>query len=104
MKYRRGYHKKDGTYVQGHYVSEKSKNHKKLNKKNRLGCFLTLFTLFTTIGLFISCEELENGCEKRKCSDFNSQSEAQAYFNSNPSCSQNLDTDSDNIPCENLPK
>lgn len=24
MKYRRGYHKKDGTYVQGHYISEKS--------------------------------------------------------------------------------
>lgn len=102
MGYRRGYHKKDGTYVQGHYVSKKIKNSVKPSRKNKFGCFLTICILFITTSFFISCEETENNCEKKACSDFNSQSEAQAYFNSNPECHRNLDTDNDNIPCENL--
>ena len=103
MSYRRGYHKKDGTYVQGHYVSKKNKNATKSKSKNKLGCFLMLCILCLTTFFFVSCEETENSCEKKKCSDFKTQSEAQAYFNRNPDCNSNLDIDDDKIPCENLP-
>ncbi|TMM28661.1 hypothetical protein FDT66_13745 [Polaribacter aestuariivivens] len=103
MSYRRGYHKKDGTYVQGHFVSKKNKKSNKPKKQNNLGCFLTVCIFFVTTILFTSCEETESSCEKKKCSDFKTQSEAQTFFNSNPNCYRNLDIDDDNIPCENLP-
>tara|TARA_R110000765_G_scaffold295818_3_gene390977 strand:- start:8320 stop:8625 length:306 start_codon:yes stop_codon:yes gene_type:complete len=98
MGYRRGYYKKDGTYVQGHFVS---KNHggkrlKNTNKKGCLGVFLLLLVTFFSF----SCET-ESTCQSRNCADFANQAEAQAAFEGDKSCYSNLDRDNDNIACEN---
>ena len=99
MGYRRGYYKKDGTYVQGHYTKSRSKMSS--NKKSNKGCSLLLLTIAFCIIIF-SCSD-ESDCGEKKCSDFESQAEAQSVFDSDRSCYENLDTDNDNIPCENLP-
>jgi len=43
MAYRKGYYKKDGTYVQGHYIKPKSKFS---NNKKNMGCINMLLILF----------------------------------------------------------
>ncbi|WP_419213641.1 excalibur calcium-binding domain-containing protein [Maribacter sp. X9] len=98
MSYRRGYYKKDGTYVQGHFVSKDQGNRrlKKANKKGCLGVFLLLLVTFFSF----SCEA-ESTCQSRKCADFANQAEAQAAFEGDRSCYSNLDRDNDNIACEN---
>tara|TARA_R110002049_G_scaffold993_11_gene7246 strand:+ start:28246 stop:28413 length:168 start_codon:yes stop_codon:yes gene_type:complete len=49
MGYRKGYYKKDGTYVQGHYTTSRSKPYTNKNKKGCAGIVLLLFALsFTT--------------------------------------------------------
>jgi hypothetical protein len=100
MSYRRGYYKKDGTYVKGHYVSKNTKP--KTQSKKKFGC-VSILTIFIVIFCMLSCEETDSGCESKKCSDFNTQPEAQLFFNDNPNCYRNLDKDDDDIPCENLP-
>lgn len=42
MAYRKGYFKKDGTYVQGHYTSHRSKG---FAPKKGNGCLLLLFPI-----------------------------------------------------------
>lgn len=100
MKYRKGYYRKDGTYVQGHFFSGGSKKRYKNN-----GCllvFIPLLVLFITVG---SCSEEtgNNNCPTKTCSDFTTQSEAQSAYNSDTECYKNLDADKDGIACENLP-
>lgn len=102
MGYRKGYYKKDGTYVQGHYVIKKNGKVNNFKKSNRLGC-LSFFTFFSILVFCIACEDFDNNCEKKTCSDFKTQSEAQMYFDNNPDCYKSLDTDNDKIPCENSP-
>ena len=96
MSYRKGYYKKDGTYVQGHFVNKNVK--KKKNKSANSGC-LGIILLFITTGV-ISCT-IDSNCASKNCSDFNTQAEAQATFNSDRACHSNLDRDNDNIACEN---
>lgn len=88
MSYRRGYYKKDGTYVQGHFVNKarKSKKVEGSNKNGCLGIFIGLFIL--TIGL---CYSAESTCETKKHSNFVSKPETQEIYNSN----------NDNIVCKN---
>ncbi|WKB82751.1 hypothetical protein QYR09_06865 [Cellulophaga lytica] len=96
MTYRKGYYKKDGTYVQGHFVSKKKTNK---NKVNNEGCFSTIVI---TLILIISISCLQNSdCLSKKCYDFSSQTEAQTTFNSNKNCYSNLDKDNNNIAYEN---
>ena len=99
MSYRRGYYKKDGTYVQGHFVKSRSKRTSK--KRKGKGCLVLCF-LWVFIVSIVSCSD-ESNCESKKCSDFTTQPEAQEVFDSDRNCYSNLDTDNDNIPCENLP-
>jgi len=107
MAYRKAYFKKDGTYVQGHYTSTRSKSFS--NKNN--GCLL-LLVLAVTFGLVISCSEssessdktANSNCPTKTCGDFSTQSQAQNAFNSNRSCYKSLDADGDGIACESLPK
>jgi hypothetical protein len=68
------------------------------NSRYKVYVILTFVTLLT-----FACTDSESECESRTCADFQTQSEAQIEFNSNPSCYANLDSDSDGIPCENLP-
>lgn len=77
MGYRRGYYKKDGTYVQGHFVSKDhgGKRRKITNKKGCLGVFLLLLVTFFSF----SCET-ESTCKSSNCADFANQAEAQAIF------------------------
>lgn len=96
MSYRRGYYKKDGTYVQGHFVSKVKRNRKKTNNKGCLGILALLMITFFSF----SCET-DSTCQSRNCADFANQTEAQAAFDGNESCYSNLDRDNDNIACEN---
>lgn len=58
--------------------------------------------LVTCFALSACKEEVKPKC--KTCSDFNTQTEAKNYSNSNPDCAGNLDADNDGIPCESLPK
>lgn len=107
MGYRKGYYKKDGTYVQPHFVNNRSKFY---SQKNNTGCML-LIVLLITISAILSCSDSSDAnsssvsnCPTKTCGDFSSQSQAQAAYNSNRSCYKNLDNDGDGIVCENLKK
>jgi hypothetical protein len=104
MGYRKGYYKKDGTYVQGHFANTRSKSYTKKNS----GCIL-IFLLSVLIGSVISCSESSDtsdspssNCPTKTCGDFSSQSAAQSAYNSNKTCYKNLDSDGDGTACENL--
>ncbi|MGO4773662.1 excalibur calcium-binding domain-containing protein [Flavobacterium sp. W22_SRS_FK3] len=108
MGYRKGYCRKDGTYVQGHYANNRSKS---FSTKNNNGCVI-LILVITTISSIISCSESSDSsdktsnsnsnCPTKTCGDFTSQSQAQATFNRDRSCYKNLDADGDGIACESL--
>jgi hypothetical protein len=102
MRYRKGYYKKDGTYVQGHFVNRPSRK----KKRGKTGCMLLLSLGLTTL-LVAACSSSEDtdetnisGCAQKNCSDFSSQAEAQAAFDNNPNCYKNLDRDKDQKACE----
>ncbi|CAM3455019.1 excalibur calcium-binding domain-containing protein [Flavobacterium chungbukense] len=110
MGYRKGYYRKDGTYVQGHYTNNRSKYYS--NKNNGCVILTLLFIAFTTI---ISCSEssdsVENSnsgsgsnsnCPTKTCGDFSTQAQAQATYDSNRKCYKNLDADGDGKACESL--
>lgn len=97
MGYRRGYFRKDGTYVQGHYTSTTAKR----KAKSKKGC-LSILIFVAMLSFTISCSNDDAGCKEMNCKDFRTQAEAQQAFNSNPNCYKNLDADNDNIACENL--
>jgi hypothetical protein len=103
MGYRKGYYRKDGTYVQGHFTNTRSRSFS--NKNN--GCLLVLL-ITMTFGVIISCSDSSDtkssNCPTKTCGDFSSQAQAQATYNSNKSCYKNLDSDGDGIACENLSK
>ena len=63
---------------------------------------LILMAVLSGLLMCPSCGS-EDTCPSSRCSDFATQSAAQATFDSDPSCYSNLDADDDNIPCENLP-
>ncbi|MFZ0599465.1 MAG: hypothetical protein WAM46_20930 [Flavobacterium sp.] len=102
MGYRKGYFRKDGTYVQGHFTNTRSKSYSNKNK----GCMLLLL-LTMTLGLGISCSDSDasnSNCPTKTCGDFATQPQAQATFESNKSCYKNLDGDGNGRACESLPK
>lgn len=110
MGYRRGYYRKDGTYVQGHYANNRSKS---FSGKNNNGCMI-LILVFMTLSTIISCSDSSDSVEKtsnpgsssncptKTCGDFATQAQAQAAYNSNKSCYKNLDADGDGKVCESL--
>lgn len=51
MGYRRGYYKKDGTYVNGHYTKSRRKSNSFKNKKGCAGIIIVFFTLSFSIFL-----------------------------------------------------
>lgn len=97
MSYRKGYYKKDGTYVQGHFVNKNLKS-KKPKNNNKAGCLGFIFLLMTI--LMMSCTE-DSSCISRNCSDFATQAEAQTAFEGNRDCYSNLDRDKDGLACDN---
>ena len=107
MAYRKGYYKKNGTYVQGHFTKTKTKSFS--NKNNGCSILLLMIVLFSSA---ISCSSTSDttddknttDCPTKTCGDFSTQAQAQATYNSNKNCYKNLDADNDGIACENLPK
>ena len=68
-----------------------------------------MLVLFVTIILCVSCSDTFNddrevlndtGCVDTNCADYISQSAAQAAFNADPECRDDLDADNDGIACE----
>ena len=55
---------------------------------------------FAAVIFLMSCS---SPCEKKKCSDFKTQKEAQEVFESDKDCYKNLDGDGDGEACESLP-
>lgn len=100
MGYRKGYYRKDGTYVQGHFANNRSKS---FSKKNN-GCML-LILFFIAFSAIISCSESSDSnsnCPTKTCADFTTQAQAQAVYNSNKKCYKNLDRDGNGKACESL--
>lgn len=95
MGYRKGYYRKDGTYVRGHYVNKSIWKVRK--RKTNKGCLAQI--IIVTLLIAMSCED-SSDCDSN-CSDFSSQAAAQAAFDANRSCLSNLDRDNDGIACEN---
>lgn len=55
------------------------------------------------IGMLAGCgSEDVTGCPDKTCSDYSTQAEAQAAFDADPDCLNNLDGDNDGIVCEHL--
>jgi Excalibur calcium-binding domain len=98
MGYRKGYYKKDGTYVQGHTTNTSSRSLKK--GKGCVGLFILLFTIAITNSC--SNNSASTNCPTKTCSDFSTQSQAQSTFNSDRDCYKKLDADDDGTACENL--
>lgn len=65
MGYRRGYYRKDGTYVQGHFANNRSK----FSNKNN-GCML-LILVFIAFSSMISCSESSESTEKTNSGEMN---------------------------------
>jgi len=120
MGYRKGYYRKDGTYVHGHFANNRSKS---FSGKNKNGCTILIF-LFIALSSVMACSESsessgnitnsESGnnsssgsnsnsnCPTKTCKDFATQVQAQAAYNSNPKCYKNLDGDGNGKACESL--
>ena len=54
MGYRRGYYKKDGTYVQGHFTKTRTKSYNYRGEKGCVGILLVLMASSLTIFLIIN--------------------------------------------------
>lgn len=52
MAYRKGYYKKDGTYVQGHYSSHRPKADRSNNNAGCLAIFITLTSIILKVKLY----------------------------------------------------
>lgn len=83
MSYRKGYYKKDGTYVQGHFINKRSAK-TKFKGNNKKGCLGVLLIILVAL-LSFSCTS-ESNYEYKKCADFPNQAEAQAAFDGDNSC------------------
>lgn len=109
MGYRKGYYRKDGTYVQGHYAN--NGRSRSFSSKGSKGCVLLFLTLISLV-LTISCSETSDSgasnsgsssnCPTKTCADFTSQAQAQATYDSNRNCYKNLDGDGNGKACESL--
>lgn len=81
---------------------------KKFSKTKNVGCLIVLFSFLFVI-ISVSCESVENekmdeidskGCRDTNCANYTSQSAAQAAFDTDPECRNDLDADNDGIACE----
>ncbi len=69
--------------------------------KNQL---LAIFLFIIGIGGLglAGCQPNENACPETNCSDYISQQQAQAAFDSDPECFSDLDADNDHMACEDF--
>ncbi len=81
---------------------------KTFSKAKNSGCLVIFAPFFLTL-IIMSCANLENerieeidsiDCRDTNCANYTSQSAAQADFDANPECRNDLDADNDGIACE----
>ncbi|MBM1105042.1 DUF4236 domain-containing protein [Aurantibacter crassamenti] len=81
---------------------------KTFSKAKNSGCLIILFTFFSVL-LGISCTSVENekteginsvNCRDTNCANYTSQSAAQAAYDADPECRNDLDADNDGLACE----
>jgi len=75
---------------------------KVFSKKKNSGCLVILFIPVSILLFIFSCtnEENSSSCRDTNCANYISQAAAQADFNANPECRNDLDRDNDGIACE----
>ncbi len=75
---------------------------KKFSKAKNSGCLMVLLLPLCILLISISCSGEENTtpCKDTNCANYISQSAAQAAFNADPECRNDLDADNDGIACE----
>lgn len=101
MVYKNEYYRKEGTYVNGHFITTKKSSITYWNNKG----YLIFFPFFITLFSLISCSEDsgKSNCPTKTCSEFTTQSQAQSTYDSDRECYMSLDGDGDGRACENLP-
>lgn len=66
--------------------------------------YILFFSMLVTLSTFFSCNESEDSttitCRDTNCANYKSQADAQAAFNADPKCRNDLDRDNDGIACE----
>ena len=83
---------------------------KRFNSSKGKGCLLLLLFILSISTTIIACSikdttenddlDISTECVDTNCSDYTSQSDAQAAFNRDPECRNDLDADNDGIACE----
>jgi len=85
---------------------------KTFSKSKNSGCLLFFAIPILAFSLAYSCSSFENddsvkeaetpsiGCKDTNCANYSSQVAAQADFNADPECRNDLDRDNDGIACE----
>jgi len=75
---------------------------KTFSKSKNSGCMVMILFLIEIVFVPFSCsEEVSNTpCRDTNCANYISQSAAQADFDANPECRNDLDADNDGIACE----
>ncbi len=67
---------------------------------------ISISSIFITLSITISCSkseeefDLSSICRDTNCANYTSQPAAQAAFNADPECRNDLDRDNDGIACE----
>ena len=75
---------------------------KTFKKSKNSGCVVFLIPLLTLGLIIISCssEDTSTACRDTNCANYTSQLDAQAAFDADPECRNDLDRDKDGIACE----
>lgn len=75
---------------------------KTFSRAKNSGCLFCLMLALGVLFLGFSCsgEETNTPCRDTNCANYTSQAAAQAAFNADPECRNDLDADNDGIACE----
>ncbi len=78
---------------------------KNFSKTKNKGCIIFFLIPWIFLFLIFSCSAADsvndsNPCEDTNCANYISQSEAQAAYDADPECRNDLDADKDGIACE----
>ncbi|WP_394970387.1 DUF4236 domain-containing protein [uncultured Croceitalea sp.] len=75
---------------------------KTFSKTRNVGCLVLLILPLCIMLTFFSCSGEENTtpCRDTNCANYTSQANAQADFDADPECRNDLDADNDGIACE----
>lgn len=75
---------------------------KTFSKSKNSGCLIVVLFSMGMFFFVLSCsgEDNSTGCRDTNCANYTSQAAAQAAYNADPECRNDLDADKDGIACE----